>query len=355
MNRAAQASAETSTDHSVISSALSAVKRSAGIDGKLLEFRQDGAVVSLHLAGKSTNYVCTVKRKIDRAAVLLDLRARARPGSKALLVCMSMSSAMVEQCRQLSIQFIDAAGNAYLDNGRGLYVYIAGLKSEQTVSALRRDATITPSALRVMFAVLAEPALLNAAYRDLAAVAGISIGGIGKAFDTMEAAGFIGTIASTERRIRDPERMLSEWATGYLQRLRPSLEKYRFSATGPLELGTAWKPQQAISAWGGEWAAAYVTSHLKPATCTIYAAAPSPKLIADLVKQFRLRADPDGPIEIVKAFWRMDRLIDFFPTVPLHLIYADLLETNDPRNLTVAELIAKKVIKHVHDAQGQAA
>ena len=68
----------------------------------------------------------------------------------------------------------------------------------------------------------------------------------------------------------------------------------------------------------------------------------------DMVKRLRLRGDPNGPIEVVQAFWNMDFFFENFPTVPLHLIYADLLGSNDSRNLLVAKQIYKQVIEHVH-------
>lgn len=354
MNELVQSAHGAEAEQQIISAALSALNDSSGVDGRLLIQVTERPTIALHAFGKTLQYTCDVKRNIDRFAALGDLRARSMQAAESLLVCGPLSSALAMRCRELEIQFIDTAGNAYLNDGQGLLIYIEGRKAARASSA-RRDATITPVVLRLMFGALAQPSLLNAPYREIAYAVGISTGAIAKAFDTMEAAGFIGRTASGTRMIRTPERMLSEWATGYLQRLRPQLEKFRFSAPQPLDTVAAWAPEYRTSAWGGEVAASIVTGHLKPASFTMYLDAAEPKLVGELVKQFRLRADPDGPIEIVKAFWNMDRFADAFPTVPLHLIYADLLEANDPRNLAVAQLIAAKVVDHVHNAQGQTA
>lgn len=368
MNESKDAALAHQVDQSIIIAALAALREASGVDGELLNQAQGGPTIMLRAAGKALRYTCDVKQKIDRFATLSDLHARSVLHDGALLICGPLTSAMAERCRQLGMQFIDTAGNAYLNDGKGFLIYIEGRKSAQTNSA-RRDATVTPAVLRLMFGALAQPSLLNAPYRDIAKAVGISIGAIAKAFDTLEAAGFIGTTATGARMIRTPERMLSEWATGYLQRLRPQLEKYRFTAPQPSDIVSAWTPEYRVSAWGGEPAAAIASSsglpdtiaeaikagHLKPATYTLYMESVHSKVLSELVRSCRLRADPNGPIEIVKAFWNMDRFADAFPTVPLHLIYADLLETNDPRNLAVAQLIAQKVVNHVHNAQGQTA
>ena len=47
----------------------------------------------------------------------------------------------------------------------------------------------------------------------------------------------------------------------------------------------------------------------------------------------------------------MDYFAESFPTVPLDLVYADLLGTHDPRNFTVARQIAREVIDHVNNAK----
>ena len=99
---------------------------------------------------------------------------------------------------------------------------------------------------------------------------------------------------------------------------------------------------------GGEVAAEKITSHLKPSTLTVNIALDQPGHLTDMVKRYKLRADPQGAIEVIQAFWHMDYFLDHFPTVPLHLIYADLLASNDSRNLVIARQIRQEVIDHVH-------
>ena len=65
-----------------------------------------------------------------------------------------------------------------------------------------------------------------------------------------------------------------------------------------------------------------------------------------LVKQHRLRADPQGTIEILDAFWNFQLEGPQPDLVPPLLVYADLMATLDPRNLEVAKRIREQHIDH---------
>jgi hypothetical protein len=158
----------------------------------------------------------------------------------------------------------------------------------------------------------------------------------------------IGSTASGKRMIRTPELFLNEWASGYAGRLKPKLRKYRF-AIDNLDAFLNWNPEFRLSAWGGEPAAMILTHHLKPQECTVYVDMDDSHALKNIVKSFRLRADPQGCVEIVEMFWNPDHFTDSFPTVPHHLIYADLMATHDSRNIAVARQIMPGIIQHVHD------
>jgi hypothetical protein len=347
-------------DAQLIGEALISLKGSTGIAGELLPNGEgQGSRVSLHVAGTRLNYLCAVKRNIDRIAILDDIKARSAGDEKTLLVSGPLTNTLATRCRELDIEFIDTAGNALITNGNGILISITGQKMPKG-SIAGPDKTVTPAALRMMFAFLAQPSMLNASYREISSSVHVSTGAIGSALQTMETRGFIGTTSSGRRIINLPELMLSEWATGYISRLRPKLRKFRFAAADPTKLMQQWNPEMRVSAlggemaswaWGGEVAAEKITKHLNPSTFTIYMEFEDTRDLTEIVKRFKLRADPQGSIEIIQAFWNMDYFSESFPTVPLHLIYADLLATNDSRNLLIAKQIYQEVIKHVHRSE----
>lgn len=339
----------------LLGEALSALHASTGVSGELVAkgAGNDGEMI-LHVAGIQLRYRCQVKRHIDRNSLIDDMTARSNADDNALLVSTVLSAAMAARCRELDLQFIDTAGNAYLTDRKGILINVVGRKLEKG-SVVDSDKTITPAALRLMFAFLAQPSMLNAPYREISSSVQVATGAIGKALEAMETRGFIGKAPSGARIINAPERMLSEWATGYISRIKPKLKKFRFAAPDTTNLQHDWTPAMRQSAWSGEIAAEQVTQHLNPATATIYMDIEQTRDLPEMVKRHKLRGDPNGKIEVVQAFWNMDFFSENFPTVPLHLIYADLLETNDPRNLLIAKQIHKKVIDHVHGSGKQAA
>lgn len=334
----------------LVAGALDALHASTHIQGKIVDDAASDAdvVVLLEINGRKLRYHCAVKKKVDRYALPLDLLNRLDNAQHTLLVSSPLSPDMANRCRDIGLQFIDTAGNAYINDGAGIYVHVTG-RRENAERQLPTDNTITPTVLRMMFAFLAEPALLNAPYRDISVGARISTGAIGKGFETLESRGLIGTAAGGKRMIRTPELFLNEWASGYAGRLKPKLRKYRF-ATDNFDHFLNWVPDLALSAYGGERAAMYLAGHLKPEECTIYVDMDDKNALRDIVKNFRLRADPQGRIEIVEMFWNPEHFVEWFPTAPPHLIYADLLATHNSRNIAAARQLIPGITQHVHDS-----
>lgn len=332
-----------------VASALDALHDSTSIQGEVIDTPNDDtdAAVALTINGRKLRYDCEIKKKVDRYALPLHLLNRLGNTQSTLLVSSPLSPDMANRCRDIGLQFIDTAGNAYINDGAGIYVYVTGRRGHAELLPLVSN-TMTPAVLRLMFAALAEPALLNAPYRDISSKARISTGAIGKAFETLESRELIGSAANGKRMIRTPELFLNEWASGYAGRLKPKLRKHRF-ATDNFDHFLNWVPGLRLAAYGGEQAAMYMTGHLKPEACTIYVDMDDPHALKDIVKNFRLRADPQGRIEVVEMFWNPDDFTKWFPTVPPHLVYADLMASHDSRNITVARELAPDIIQYVHD------
>jgi hypothetical protein len=336
---------------SLVARALDELNGSTGIYGEILPaaIADTDAIIQLQIGGKKLRYGCEVKSKVDRYSLLLDLIDRSSTRQKTLLVSSSLSQDMANRCRELGLQFIDTAGNAYINDGKGIYIYVTGRRGNEDVRTVTNDATMTPATLRMMFAFLADPSLLNAPYRDISNQALVSTGAISKGFDILAARRLIGTAADGKRMIRTPQLFLNEWASGYASRLKPKLKKFRFAIDDLDKFRNNWNPGLWLSAWGGEVGATYLTKHLQPEECTVYINMEDPHVLRDMVQQFRLRADPEGRIEVVEMFWNSEYFADGFPMVPPHLIYADLVATQDSRNIAVAQQIASKVVEHVHD------
>ena len=80
---------------------------------------------------------------------------------------------------------------------------------------------------------------------------------------------------------------------------------------------------------------------LKPAAFTIYAREPIAKLVAGL----RLRTSAGGGVEILDTFWNFPPEPNYPDVVPAPLAYADLLATQDGRNVEAARILYDRVIE----------
>jgi hypothetical protein len=90
--------------------------------------------------------------------------------------------------------------------------------------------------------------------------------------------------------------------------------------------------------WGGEVAAARFTRYFKPEMTTVYLRGN----LARLRVALKLKREPQGNVELLKAFWDAQYDDQENATVPPLLVYADLMASGDPRNLETAEQIYER-------------
>ena len=285
---------------------------------------------------------------MDRAVALAAAKHQLEPyGTRGVLVAPYLTAELANHCRnELDLNFIDTAGNAYL-RAPGLFVFVRGERPPTLpATAIGARGGGTATALRVVFALLCKPALLNAPYREIVTAAGVALGAIGWVFFDLAGRGYIaGGRHKRNRRLLEPGRLLDEWVTNFPIKLRPKLNPRRFLAPDPGWWQQA--PLEAGARWGGEVAAARLTGYLKPETYTVYLDPQNDReALTALVKQYRLRADPRGNVEILDAFWNFPPEGAEPDVVPPLLVYADLMATLDPRNLEVAKRIRAQHIDH---------
>ena len=342
----------------LLNEALVALKRTAGLDATIITYEpkrataaRPDAAIQIEANGKRFRFFAEIKT-VDRAVALAAAKHRLEPyGDRGVLVAPYLAAELAIHCRnKLDLNFIDTAGNAYL-RAPGLYIFVRGERPPALPGAMGTRGGGTATALRVVFALLCKPELLNAPYREIVAAAGVALGAVGWVFFDLQGRGFItGGLRKRNRRLLEPTRLLDEWVTNFPIKLRPKLNPRRFQAPDP-----GWWQQARLEAgarWGGEVAAAKLTDYLKPATYTIYLdPANAREALATLVKHHHLRADPRGNVEILDAFWKFPPEGTQPDLVPPLLVYADLMATLDPRNLEVAKRIrAQYIDRAIHRA-----
>ena len=79
---------------------------------------------------------------------------------------------LADTLRERGVEFIDAAGNAYL-NQPPMLIVVKGQRPKETFTPTepRRGKSFQPTGLKVLFALLCQPELANKAYREIAVAA----------------------------------------------------------------------------------------------------------------------------------------------------------------------------------------
>jgi hypothetical protein len=146
--------------------------------------------------------------------------------------------------------------------------------------------------------------------------------------------GFLVDMGKRGRRLANRAKLVERWVTAYPEQLRPKLLIGRYRAANP-EWWMKVELKKYQACWGGEIAAARLTQYLRPEQVTIY----TREKPAELLLTNRLKKDPDGDVEILEAFWQIDKDQVHPDLAPPLLVYADLMATGEPRNVETARKI----------------
>jgi hypothetical protein len=336
----------------LIETALEGLQRTTGLAAQMVPPIQQNtfpqnqnhrfdAFIEIQARGRKHQFAVEAKLGV-RTELLTQIKALwpREQQPRLLIVAPYLTNYLAEKCREIQLPFLDTAGNAYLEDD-DLFVYVVGQKKPAHMIPTQTNRTNTAAGLRVLFALLCRPQLLNAPYRELATTARVALGTIGPVIKDLETRKLMATFGTTlpKRRLLDAKALLQEWVTFYPAALRPKLQPRRFRAQN-----RQWAQQTDLTRfeayWGGEAAADRLTHYLKPETLTIYTRNNPTKLITE----FRLRADVNGDVEILDAFWDHNLITATRDVVPPILAYADLMTTTDARNLEAAKLIYEQHI-----------
>lgn len=297
--------------------------KAAGPDATVCVFRNQ----------KEICFDVEIKRTVTNAVLPYIADKLKQYPKRGLLIADYINPVMADKLKELEIQFIDAAGNAFI-NEPGIFTYIKGNRPKEIYAPKRFLRAFKPTGLQVIYALLCNPALIEENYRAIAKAAKVALGTVGWVLRDLKELGYV--VQLRKKRLLRAEELFRKWVEAYPQQLRPKLMLGRYTATNNDWWRDA-KLKQDCEFWGGEVAAAKLTQHLKPEIITIYTKEVPTKILADN----KLRADPKGNIEILKVFWDFEDQRTNIELVHPVLIYADLVATGDARNLETAELIFK--------------
>lgn len=287
-------------------------------------------------------FYAEVKTNITKPVLGMLLFQRDKFPYPMLIVTDYVTVRMAEQLKKENIQFIDVAGNAYI-NQPHFYIFIKGNRPPDIFPRLKR--AFKPTGLKVVYAFLCNPDLLNKTYREIAQAADVALGTVGWIIRDLKEMDYLLDMGKRGYKLIQKEELLKRWLIDYPEKLRPKLLLGRFR--GPQD----WWQQKTLdpmyAQWGGEVAAVKLTKYLKPQIITIYT---TREQFNTLLVENRLKRETDGDIEILEKFWTPLERWQNENTVHPILVYADLMATGDQRNIETARMIYEQyIIRHIRE------
>ncbi|MFB3906157.1 MAG: type IV toxin-antitoxin system AbiEi family antitoxin [Acidobacteriota bacterium] len=319
--------------------ALGALARSTGFEfkskaGSARRGDPDGYILVPGTGAREESWPVEIKKYVSQAALAHVIEQMRRSGA-SVLVTEYVNPRLADRLRLLDVPFIDTAGNAYL-KFQPFFVFVRDMKPERKPAKAERPRPFRTAGLKIIFALLSKPELVNETYRGIAAVARVALGSVAVVMDNLEKLAFIqGT--GDQRQLSRREEILRRWVTAYSELLRPKLVIGEFAT----EEFAEWKMIDVGDAyWGGEVAAAKLVGHLRPEIMTLFVR--ERRQAAGLQLKLKLRKTSNPNAELLQAFWDPQLDPPEPNLAPPLLVYADLVASADPRNLETARILYEK-------------
>ncbi|MDO8989202.1 MAG: type IV toxin-antitoxin system AbiEi family antitoxin [Sideroxyarcus sp.] len=330
-------------EQQILTQALEAFKQATAREVAVLKTEvrlpQGVADAEIRLAN-GERLLVEVKRNITPATLGTAVAQLARYGKPGMLVTGYINQQMAERLKALDVAFLDTAGNAYINTPK-LFVYVTGRKPQAPAPREKRVRALRTTGLKVIFALLCRPDLVNAPYRDIAAAAGVALGTVGWVFYDLRRLGYITETKANGRVYADRGGLIDRWVEAYAHQLRPAIKPQRYRVAD----ADWWKKENLakFDMWlGGEPAAAVLTKYLRPEVVTVY----GDTQFAALARKVKAVKDEYGNLEVLQKFWdfELPQADKQHPLVPPLLVYADLVATGDARNIETAQLVREQFL-----------
>ncbi len=330
------------TEQELVEKALETLKNAARIEGKWHPATDKGldGIIDLRFEGqKVKRYYIEVKREL-RNHDLPKLMNQRNQWPNFMVIAENIFPKIKEELRNANIAYLETNGNMYLWQPPNHQIWIDTNKIE---TPNKRPAKgLTKTGLKIVFLILTQETFINRTYRQIAQTAGVALGVVNQTFQTLKNLRLIVPKTKDQYILTEKKTLLDKWLVGYEEKLKPTLHIGNFTfidrndflnwKTMPLDLAT--------TTWGGEPAADLLTNYLNPEILTLY----TTEAIGNLTKKYRLVPDKLGKLKIYRRFWMTTEATT--NTVPVLLVYTDLVNAGNPRCAEAAEKIYDEYLRH---------
>lgn len=282
-----------------------------------------------------------VKRYVQPAQMFDLLRLKERY-DHLLVASEYIYPKLKDELRLAGVAYLETNGNVYF-KGRGMLLWID--RQSRGMTPMKSGITgraFTRTGLRLVFHFLLDPGLLDLTYREIAKRTGVVFGNINVVVNDLKQQGFLVELEKNRFVLNNRAELLKRWMEGYEEKLKPALKVGNFRFLGTEDI-LQWKeiPLQPMKTyWGAEPAAELLTNYLKPGKWTLYTL----ETRQELISNYRLVPDEEGPVEVFRKFWQTQEAID--RVVPPLLVYADLINTGERRCMESAQKVYERYLQH---------
>ena len=295
-------------------------------------------IIQANICETELRWCVDVKKQLTKGTELKALVLKDRAKYPYLLATNYISPQAAVRLKENGIQFVDTAGNAFI-NHPPLFIFVQGNKPKQKEIITQTTRAFKGVGLKIIYLLLCRPEFAARPYRELADLAGVSLGTVNGTMTELIQKAFILDTGKKGKRLLERKTLFERWTTAYPDTLKPKLLLGRFRGNDDWWKDAELKP--TIAQWGGEVAAAKLTGYLKPGTVTLYT---DKNRLTDLVIANRLEKDPQGNVEILQRFWPPKNGFGEGDTVHPILVYSDLLALGEQRTMETARILYERYL-----------
>ena len=232
------------------------------------------------------------------------------------------------------ISVIDYAGNCIIKHGL-LCVTVSGQKN--TYRNDTKSHVLSEGAIKLIFRFLSDKSYIGKSYRAISGETGMSLGSIKNTIEELTNRQYV-MRTDKGRKLINEDKLLELWVQAYNQTIRPKLMLRKMSFRTDDMRGN-WQEMNLPDgmSWGGDCGANLTDGYLVPGSFQIYTSKPS----AMLMTTGMVMPNENGEIALYQKFWNDDSDTKVAPKL---IIYADLMNSGDSRQIEAAQRLIKNGI-----------
>ncbi|WP_315819355.1 hypothetical protein [Paraflavitalea speifideaquila] len=141
------------------------------------ENREIDARITIRFAGVEHTFNVELKGEVRQSQALRIIEQFGKNKNQWLLIARYIPLPLKDYFKGFGINYLELSGNCYI-NVKGIFIYVA----DQKVTSIRevaRGKLWKSTGLKFLMAIINDPDLLEASYREIASAAGIALGNIG--------------------------------------------------------------------------------------------------------------------------------------------------------------------------------